>query len=226
MPLTNIMGIFAKSPIKPLEEHIKRVHSCCEELLPFFTAAEAGDWQEATVIRQRICQMEKEADNIKRDIRLSLPSSVFMPVDRGNLLELLRQQDKIANRAKDISGRVLGRELPIPALIAPDLRAYVSRTLDAVKLARTAVNELDDLLETGFRGREALIVEKMVKELDHIEDDTDAMQVALRRKLRQVENELSAVDVVFLYNVLEWIGDLSDLAARVGARLELMLARG
>ncbi|MBQ1782370.1 MAG: TIGR00153 family protein [Gammaproteobacteria bacterium] len=225
MPLNNIMGIFAKSPIKPLEEHIKRVHSCCEELLPFFAAAQKGDWQEAATIRQRICQMEREADTIKREIRLSLPSSIFMPVDRGNLLELLRQQDKIANRAKDISGRVLGRELPIPTLIAEDLQAYLARTLDAVRLARSAVNELDDLLETGFRGREAVIVEKMVKELDHIEDDTDGMQVALHRKLRQCEAELSAVDVVFLYSVIEWIGDLSDLAARVGARLELMLAR-
>lgn len=102
MPLNTITGIFAKSPIKPLEEHIKRVHSCCEELLPFFAAAPKGDWQEAATIRQSICQLEREADTIKRDIRLSLPSGILMPIDRGNLLELLRQQDKIANRAQDV----------------------------------------------------------------------------------------------------------------------------
>ena len=225
MPLPNILGIFAKSPIQPLEEHIKRVHSCCEELLPFFAAAQRGDWAEAASIRQRICQLEKEADVIKREIRLSLPATILMAVDRGNLLELLRQQDKIANRAKDISGRVLGRELPIPELIAEDLHAYLTRTLDAVRLARSAVNELEDLLETGFRGHEAALVEKMVKELDAIENDTDAMQVNLRRKLRQVEADLAPIDVIFLYHVLEWIGDLSDLAARVGSRLELMLSR-
>jgi Protein of unknown function DUF47. len=30
---------------------------------------------------------------------------------------------------------------------------------------------------------------------------------------------------MFLYKILEWVGDLADQAERVGARLELMLAR-
>ena len=34
-----------------------------------------------------------------------------MPVDRADVLELLTQQDRIANKAKDISGRVIGRQL-------------------------------------------------------------------------------------------------------------------
>jgi hypothetical protein len=30
---------------------------------------------------------------------------------------------------------------------------------------------------------------------------------------------------MFLYRIIDWIGDLGDLAQRVGSRLELMLAR-
>ena len=40
-----------------------------------------------------------------------------MPVERTDLLELLTQQDKIANKAKDISGRVIGRQLLIPQVM-------------------------------------------------------------------------------------------------------------
>ncbi len=59
--------------------------------------------------------LEKEADVLKREIRLKSPRGLFMPVDRTDMLELLTQQDKLANLAKDIAGRVYGRQLVIPA---------------------------------------------------------------------------------------------------------------
>jgi uncharacterized protein Yka (UPF0111/DUF47 family) len=51
------------------------------------------------------------------------------------------------------------------------------------------------------------------------------MQVAVRSKLFELEKDLPPVDVMFIYRVIEWIGDLADLAQRVGSRLEIMLAR-
>lgn len=66
---------------------------------------------------------------------------------------------------------------------------------------------------------------RLVQQLDEIEDDTDRLQVQLRQKLYALEANLNPVDVMFLYKVLENIGDLADQADRVGARLELMLAR-
>jgi predicted phosphate transport protein (TIGR00153 family) len=65
----------------------------------------------------------------------------------------------------------------------------------------------------------------MINQLDAIEDDTDTMQIALRSDLLKIENDLNPVDVMFLYQIIEWVGDLADLSERVGARLEIMLAR-
>ena len=53
----------------------------------------------------------------------------------------------------------------------------------------------------------------------------DDMQISLRRKLRQIEASLNPIDVMFLYKIIEWVGELADIAERVGSRLELMLAR-
>ncbi|MCD8548626.1 MAG: TIGR00153 family protein [Aeromonadaceae bacterium] len=225
MPVNTILGLFAKSPIKPLQKHIAKVHQCCEQLLPFFMAVAEDRWDEATVIYGQINQMEKEADVLKREIRLKLPSGLFMPLARTDLLEMLTQQDKIANRAKDICGIMLGRKLTFPADLSQDFQTYIKRCLDATELAVKAIGELDELLETGFRGRELQLVEEMVKQLDVIEDDTDQLQIGIRRKIFARENEFNPVDVIFLYKVLEKIGDLADQADRVGARLELMLAR-
>ncbi len=225
MPVNTILGLFAKSPLKPMQKHITKVHDCCCLLLPFFRAAEAGDWVTAEKHQLAIAQLEREADQLKREIRLKLPRGLFMPLARTDLLELLSQQDKIANRAKDIAGLMLGRQLTIPSELGDDFNAYISRCLDATALATQAIGELDDLLETGFRGRELELVEQMVHQLDEIEDDTDRLQVQLRRKLYAREGEMNPIDALFLYKVLDRIGDLADQADRVGARLELMLAR-
>ncbi|ABM00876.1 TIGR00153 family protein [Shewanella amazonensis] len=225
MPVNSILGVFAKSPIKPLQEHIDKVHECANFLIPFFEATTSGDWDTATELRKQINKAEKEADALKREIRLTLPGGLFMPVERTDLLELLTQQDKIANKTKDISGRIIGRNLVIPAPIQEPFMAYLKRCLDAVAMAKEAINELDELLEAGFRGREVALVEKMVGELDAIEEDTDALQITVRRGLYAVEEGMSAVDVMFLYKIIEWVGDLADLSERVGSRLELMLAR-
>ena len=40
-----------------------------------------------------------------------------------------------------------------------------------------------------------------------------------------MEKELSPVDVMFLYKIVEWVGDLADHAEGAGSRLEIMLTR-
>ncbi|MFC4655588.1 MULTISPECIES: TIGR00153 family protein [Rheinheimera] len=221
----HFLAVFAKSPIKPIEEHIRKVHEASKLLVPFFDAAYAKDWDQAAEVRKAIVAMEKEADKLKRDIRVHLPRGLFLPVDRTDILELVSQQDKIANKAKDITGRVLGRELEIPAPIQAEFKAYLERCLDAVALASEAINELDELLETGFRGREVDLVIKMVERIDEIEHDTDQLQISLRKFVRKAEAQLNPIDVMFLYRTLEWVGDLADTALKVGSRLEIMLAR-
>lgn len=225
MSANSILGLFAKSPIKPLEEHISVVHECCEGLVPFFNAVFSKDWEAATEARAFISRKEKDADKLKRNIRLNLPGGIFMPVERSDLLELLTHQDRIANKAKDISGRILGRHLEVPESLVELFMAYVKRSLDATALAKDAINELDDLLETGFRGREVELVERMIQRLDAIEDDTDSQQIKLRKELFKLEDQLNPVNVMFLYYIIESIGALADQAQRVGARLELMIYR-
>ncbi|GGB35285.1 phosphate transport regulator [Oceanisphaera marina] len=219
------MGLFAKSPIKPLQKHVAKVHEAAQQLVPFFDAMWERDWEQAELIQRRISQLEREADTLKREIRLKLPRGLFMPVERTDMLELLTQQDKIANKAKDISGRIVGRQMLIPLELKSAFMVYLSRCIDATAQAAKAIDELDELLETGFKGREMDLVSEMIHQLDLIEDDTDVMQAKLRKQLQAIEEGYNPIDVMFLYKILEWVGDLADQAERVGARLELMLSR-
>jgi predicted phosphate transport protein (TIGR00153 family) len=208
----------------PLEKHVNIAFKAARELGDFFRAVVAEEWDQAERSRDKIVAFEHEADDLKKEIRLHLPKSLFMPVPREDLLQLLLVQDRMANRAKDVSGVVLGRKLSIPAEITDEFLEFVDRNVDAAKQARKSVRELDELYTTGFRGAEATLVESLLEELDRIETETDDRQAALRGSLYAVEERLNPVDAVFLYQVIEMVGEIADMAERVGRRLELLLS--
>jgi predicted phosphate transport protein (TIGR00153 family) len=223
--MTNVLSsIFGSSPVQPLEEHINVAYRCARQLRDFFEAATKGDWDTAQQVRDKISDLENEADNVKKEIRLRLPKSLFMPVPREDLLELLLVQDKIANRAKDISGIVLGRKMQIPESITEQFCEFVDRNIDAAKQARKSVRELDELFTSGFRGAEVDLVAGLIEELDRIETETDDKQAELRWALFKIEDTLNPIDAMFLYKVIELTGEIADMAERVGRRLELLLS--
>ncbi len=220
-----IFSMFGSSPVRPMQQHMAKVQACANELIPFFEAALAGDWDKAAELQKTIADLEGAADDLKHELRLNLPSGLMMAMSRRDLLETLTMQDRIANKAKDIAGLMLGRKMSFPHEVTHLMLDFVKRSIDASAQAQTAINELDELVETGFRGREVELVESMITRLDQIEGDTDKMQVAVRGKVFEMEKDLPPVDVMFIYRIIEWIGDLADLAQRVGSRLEIMLAR-
>lgn len=218
-------GIFGRSPIKPLQEHMAKVVECVRQLKPYAEAVVAADWDQAGTLRRSIIELEHQADAMKRELRLHLPNSLFMPVARADLLNLLQAQDSIANKTKDITGLMGGRRMVIPTPLHDLFLRHVQRCIDATEQAYNSVGELGELFETGFRGAEADLVESMIVELDRIESDTDAIQVELRTKLFPLEQELPPVDVMFIYKTIEWIGDIADICHGIGTALQLLLAR-
>ncbi len=220
-----LVDLFGKSPIKPLQKHMTVSASAADELIAFFTAVLANDWEKAEDEYNKIRAIENEADVLKKDLRLHLPKSLFLPVPRSDLLDLLTKQDKIANTAKDIAGLMLGRNMAIPPSMHTLMLDFVAISVDVVHKALKAIGELDELLESGFSGNELIIVERLVAELDGLERQADDHEIAVRRQLFSLEAELPPIEVMFLYRIIESIGELADRSQKVGSRLLLLLAR-
>lgn len=221
----SIAGLFGQSPIKSLQSHYDTVHRGASTLADFFQAVIQDDWEAAAKYQQVIHRLENEADEKKRAFRLNMPSGLFLPIPRTNLLDMIDVQDRVVNRAKDIAGLMLGRKMRIPPTLADAFVAYVQRTIDTSAQAKATIDELDELIETGFGRRTAKLFEQMINQLDHIEHDTDGMQITIRAALYQLENELHPVNVMFLYQIIDWIGDLADRAQKVGGYLQMIVAR-
>jgi len=225
VPTGYLTNLFGKSPIRPLQEHMTEVHACVSLLKPLFAAVMVEDDARIARVQEQITELEHDADDRKKELRHDLPTGLFMPVDRRDLLDVLMMQDNMANQAKDIAGLVLGRHMRLPSQMHDLFASYVDRVIVTSAQALKIINELDELLEAGFRGIEVERVEGMIAELNVLESETDRIQVQLRAILYDLEDNLRATDVMFTYRLIEWVGVVADYAQRVGSRLQLLLAR-
>jgi predicted phosphate transport protein (TIGR00153 family) len=226
MATGNPLGrLFGKSPIRPIQEHMELAEEAASFLPQLFQASIDADWQRANAVHSQIKAAESGADRLKRKLRQNLPRSLFLPVPRGDLLELITIQDKVANVSKDIGVLVTSRQMRFPQSMEASLMELTEACLLTVGLCVAAIQELDELLEVGFTGQEVKRVEKMLKELDRSEGQCDKKAAKVRRQLFSLEAELPPVDVMFFYRILALLSKLADVAEGVGDRLQIIIAR-
>ena len=221
----NISSLFGKSPISPLQQHMKKVHSCIKEFGVFAKAANAEDWDKAQTAQISISDKEHKADKLKKKLRMNLPSTFMMPFSRRDLLDVLLIQDSIANITKDLAGLMMSRRMVFPKEFAEDFIKLTGLCIKTSAAALVAINELDELLETAFSSRKRKIVDQMIKKINELEHDTDIAQNEIREKLFALESNLPPVDVMFYYRAIEWLGETADAAQKVGSRFEVMLTK-
>ena len=218
-----IGNLFGRSPVRPMQGHMKAAVACAREVLPFAEAMVAGDMRGMERHREEIDRLEHEADAIKNEIRSHLPRRFFMAVERRDMLEILEAQDSIADAAQDVAELAVLRRMTVPEALQDLLVRLVRRVIDTCEHAERVINELDQLVETGFGDREVARVEEMLGQLGRLESDTDELAKDMLRELFDMEDELG-VSTVFWYELIHSIGNMADHAERVGNRLRLLIA--
>jgi len=226
MKSTNpLAALLRRSPFKPTQEHMRTVKLCVGEVPGLFEALLAGDDAALNAAKDRIFAQEQAADDIRNTLREHLPKSLFTPVDRRDLLDLVEMQDCIANVAQDIAGLLVERRMEVIDAMREPLTELVKHCVETVNLLTNIIEELDELVEMGFGGKEASRVEEMINELNKKEDETDTLGIALSKTLFDNEDKLKPLTVIFWYRLIEWVGDLADYAEKASDRVRLLVAR-
>ncbi|MFK7894647.1 MAG: TIGR00153 family protein [Myxococcota bacterium] len=215
--------LVGRSPIRPMQEHMRAAVECAREIVPLVEAMATGDVEKIRAMRAEIDRLEHEADEIKHDIRSNLPRRLMMAMERRDLLEILDSQDSIADVTQDIAELADQRSMKLPENLVEPFRALAERTVVACEMAKRVIDELDELIETGFGDREVARVSGMLDELGKIETETDQLLDAACRTLFSIEDELG-VATVFWHRMLLWTANVADHAERVGNRLRLLIA--
>jgi predicted phosphate transport protein (TIGR00153 family) len=208
--MRSIASVFGRSPFVPLQSHMDKVAACVSHLPDIMAAYDAGDETRVGELCKVISTTEYEADQVKHDIRNSLPRGLFMPVDRTNLLRILTIQDSIANCAENVAVlltfKIAKRMDPFKA----KFDKFTAKNLAAFQKVREVMDSLDELLESGFGGSEATKVRTMVDEVALLEYHSDVMQRDLLRELLMHEDELSKGDFFLWARIVREWSELSD----------------
>jgi hypothetical protein len=220
-----IFDLFAKSPFGPLQDHMRKVMDCVSLIPDLYRALEEEDEINFERLVEEIKEAEHEADKIKNEIRGDLPKTVFTPVDRDDLLEVLSLQDSVSDYAEDVAVLLSMKTLPFPATMRNEFWKFLEQVMVTVNHYAKINEELDELMEASFGGAEAGKVEEMINQLGREEHETDSLQYELVRKLLTMEDKIGTLNVIMWMKVFEATGNLANRAEKVGNRLRLFLSK-
>ena len=215
--------LVGRSPIGPIQKHMHVAVLCAREVVPLVEAMMVGDNDAIRERRAEIDRLESEADQIKDEIRSHMPRRFLMATDRRTMLEILAGQDAIADVSQDIAELVDQRGMHLPEGLKEPVHSLTKHVVTACEQGQRIIDELDELVETGFGDSEVARVEEMIAELGRHESATDKDFDRAARALFAMEEELGVASY-FWYLTILCIANLADISERVGNRLRLLMA--
>lgn len=221
----NFAKLFGKHPFKPMKRHMKLAVACADLVPDALQAFIDGDSIKLRECKDQIGKLERDADAIFAEIQNRLPTSIFTPVARHDLLDVLEMQEAIADRSEDIAGLLMDLPLQVPVEMQGSMMRLARRCVEAVSEAREIVKMIDLLLNTGFKGPNVEVMKEKIQDVLVIETDADTICNEISHELFAHCKEMDAVSVIFLYKLIGWIDDLADYSEQLAIRARILLAR-
>lgn len=220
--------LFAKSPFKPLIKHAEVVLETVEALEKALEAWEKEDYETIRNYARKVNDLEDFADKIKEEIRDSLSSKLFMPIDRGDILSYLQMQDKIADAAEDTAKWLLVRNPNnIPEDIKEEVKGLVMKmsqeSIKAAKLVYEAIVQMDRVIESGFGERDIEKEYEIIKEIESVEHEIDELDTKFMEIIFKNSSKLEWDLGMYLLNIAKTLSNISDRAKDTAERIRLMM---
>ena len=214
-----------KSPFGQLLEHMEKVRECTdilgEGLIKYFK----GDYKGFSDLAKKVSEIEHEADRIKRNLRNHLPTSLFMPVDKGKFMWALREQDKILDHAENLVKMLDMRHTKIPKELQEVFISHLKLVMKTVDAMQDAVGNIRDLVETSFVKREREQTKKYIYKVHELEWKADQKKYEMTRGIYNLEKKLDPMDVYHLLKIADWVDDIADHAENVADWIRAMIAK-
>jgi len=222
---TPVLDTFRKkSPFEQLLKHMDKVNECVDILGDGLIRYYKGDFKSFSEVAENVSTLEHEADLIKRNLRNHLPNSLFLPVDKGKFMWALREQDKILDHAENLAKMLDMRHTKIPKELQMVFIEHVKLVMKTVKAMEDAVENIQDLVETGFVKREREQTKEFVHKVHEYEWKADQKKHEMTKGIYKLEKKLDPMDMYHLLKIADWVDDIADHAENVADWLRAMIA--
>ena len=221
----SIFDLFRKSPFIAINEMMKEVVECTNRIPEIYEAFINGDQEEVKRIAKEISDHEYKTDKIKDSIRQSLPHSIFMPVARGDILQIITSMDAIADKAEDVGVLMSFKRIHVPEEIKGKIKDFIATILKVVDLSKQVVEELEVLREASFSGPEAKEVITLLDKVNESEHETDVMQYDLTKIIIDGSEEMDCASLILWLKIIEATGDIANAAEKMCNRIRLIISQ-
>ena len=217
--MSTIGKLFGRSPFSQIQLHMEQVNKCIAKMSEALEAAKTGNIERVDQLSNEVSELEHQADQIKSDIRERLLKRFFMPIDRSEVLEILSLQDGLADTAEDVCKVLTLRPLPFPADLVEDFDEFVSLNIKACEICASIINQMDELIESGFGGTEAERIRGLAREAALAEHEADVVQLKLLKKIYAHDVDFSIGEFHLWMRVTRVLSRLSNDSENLANRI-------
>lgn len=200
------------------EKHLELTENAVRELYSMVDAAAKCDREKCTAHYMSVSRMEMEADDLRRKMIDALTKSEMFPEERGDLMELVRAVDWIADWSKE-AGRILN-------VIQLDTAPTEMReaALNMVKADTVCVGVLKECLKKVTTDPKEAI--NLANKVELLEEDTDELYSQARKHLATLEFKGWTMGSLILLNefldsletIADWCENTADIVRAVSVR--------
>ncbi|MEA1866877.1 MAG: TIGR00153 family protein [Thermodesulfobacteriota bacterium] len=216
-----ISSMFHKSPFEDLQKHADKVKECAHLFREAAVCYIGKKYKRFDVLTDQVARMESEADDIKRNIRNHLPRGILMPVDKFQLFDYLREQDKVMDEVEEALFWLSFRPEGIPAELAADVHDLVEAVIPPIEklpVLVTLATEYFKNKSTEQRNK----IKSLIRDIRQHEREADHLERELKSKIFATIKD--ALVVFHLVRLAEHIGDIADHAQNASDRMRAMIA--
>jgi len=221
--MRSFLNLFGRSPFALLQTHMENVARCVHMLPEIFEALEKNDYSQVEKLAEQISELEHQADITKNDIRNHLPRSLFLPIDRGYLLEILSMQDNIADSVEDIAVLLTLKPIELLDIFRDDFKIFMKKNIEAFDEAQKIIQEMHELVESSFGGLEAEKVKELVDKVAYKEHEVDLVQRKLLKSLFKAEDQMTYSTFQLWQRIFESMASVSNLSEKLANRVRMTL---
>lgn len=212
------MGIFfsRKHKLSPMiERYLKKTEECIENFKRALeTYFQKGLSKEFDEVIEKTHIAESLADDIRREIELSLYEKSLIPESRGDILGILESTDKVLNKAQSVLYQIQTEALRMPEFLREDFAQLTDINAEAFKDVARAIRTLFEDLR-GMRD--------ITNEIDKKESASDRLEREIIKKIFASPIEIG--EKILLKELVIETGNISDLSENVGDRLSIVAAK-
>ena len=207
-----------------MEKHFKYVHIGITALDKTVKCYLDGDLKNFKKFAEKVCKSEQRADNVKGNIRNHLPKFIFIPINKGDFLALLKEADGILDTAEDVTVLMDMKFTPIPEDIKTNFKLVMNKALEIVETLGEALDMFNFMLESSFGGKTREDIKKVIHRIHKLEHESDRIEKKISKQLFNLK-DLDPISVIHLLKIIDRMGCIADHAENAGDMIRAMLAK-